>query len=514
MESGVRKIMRIKNAFRNSFFSVISQIILIVVGFFSQRVMNLRMGEELVGMNSVISNIIALLSVSELGISTAVVFHLYSALADGDEKRISSLMNLYRKAYYVFATVISVLGLIVLPFVHLFLRENSFSLGYVRTIYILWLARTVLSYLLSYKRSILIADQQEYIVSIGTLLANALNYGLIIVIVEIWQNYVLALSLNIAVEVILNALISRYVGKKYPYLKTFYKLPLEKNIVKKVLGDLKNIFVSRLSAKLLLCTDSLIMSSFISVGIVGLYSNYTMITQSLTNIVVAFTNALQPSVGNMFIERDHEKEYGVLRQITFIFFLFSSFAVSSLFALMTPFVTDIWLDREYALGLGIILWCVINFYFSTMGQPLGMMMNVTGLFDKERNLSIIVAIVNLLISLLLVGSYGVPGVLLGTFVSYVIQMVFRIYMLVGKYMGKGYKQYILESLQYIFLAAVETALVYGCKQLVYESGNILSFILLMFICVLVPNGINVLLFCRTWRFKSVYHMLKELLWKR
>ena len=84
MESGVRKYMRVKNAFRNSFFSIISKIILIAVGFFSQRVMNLRLGEELVGMNSVISNIIALLSVTELGISVAVIYHLYSAIAVKD----------------------------------------------------------------------------------------------------------------------------------------------------------------------------------------------------------------------------------------------------------------------------------------------------------------------------------------------------------------------------------------------------------------------------------------------
>ena len=68
--------MRLKNVFRNSFFSMLSQIVLIVVGFFSQRVMNLRMGEELVGMNGVFSNVIAILSVSELGISTAVVIYI------------------------------------------------------------------------------------------------------------------------------------------------------------------------------------------------------------------------------------------------------------------------------------------------------------------------------------------------------------------------------------------------------------------------------------------------------
>ena len=141
--------MRIKNIFRNSFFSLLSQFILIFVGFFSQRVMNLTMGEALIGMNSVISNIIAILSVSELGIASAIVFHLYDALAQQDEEKIASLMNLYRRAYYIFAAAITAMGLCILPFVHLFFKENVFSLSYIRLIYFLWLVRTAFSYLLS-----------------------------------------------------------------------------------------------------------------------------------------------------------------------------------------------------------------------------------------------------------------------------------------------------------------------------------------------------------------------------
>ena len=86
--------MRLKNILRNSLFSLVSQFVLIIIGFFSQRVMNLVMGESLIGMNSVIANIIAILSVSELGISSAIVYHLYEALAVRDESRIISLMNL------------------------------------------------------------------------------------------------------------------------------------------------------------------------------------------------------------------------------------------------------------------------------------------------------------------------------------------------------------------------------------------------------------------------------------
>lgn len=110
-------------------------------------------------------------------------------------------MNLYRKAYIAFALVILGLGMGVMPFIHHILKEVTFSLGYIRLVFFLWLVRTVLSYLLSYKRSILIADQKEYLVSIVMLVVNVLNYTSTIAILEFTRNYVLALGFNIGVEV-------------------------------------------------------------------------------------------------------------------------------------------------------------------------------------------------------------------------------------------------------------------------------------------------------------------------
>ncbi len=217
--------MQIKSAVKNSFFGVLGQVALIVVGFFCQRTMNLLMGAELVGMNGVISNVIALLSVSELGIATAVVYNLYSAIARKDEREIAALMNLYRKAYMVFSLAILGLGLLVMPFVHLFLTNVSFSLGYIRLVFIMWLVRTALSYLLSYKRSILIADQKEYVVSIVMLIVNVLNYSSTILILELTRSYVQALGLNILVEAASNKWISGNENRKYPFLLQLRRQP-------------------------------------------------------------------------------------------------------------------------------------------------------------------------------------------------------------------------------------------------------------------------------------------------
>lgn len=500
--------MRLKNVLRNSFFGIMGQMILILVGFFYQRTMNLRMGEDLVGINGVVSNVISLLSVTELGMSTAVVYHLYGALAANDEKKIASLMNLYRKAYYLFACVLSVLGLLCLPFIPMLMKGSSYSAGYIRIVFLLWLIRTALSYLLSYKRSILVADQKEYIVSIVTLSINALNYLACIVIIELWRNYILALTVNIFIELGLNLCLVKFINKKYPLLRQYAKTLPEKETSDRILGDVKNIFISRIALKLLVSTDNLIISGAIGTVIVGLYSNYCLITQSVLNVMLAVSGAIQPSVGNMFVEKNGEKNYQVLRQITFIFFLLSSFAAVCLYSLITPFVTNIWLGPEFQLSKGVLGCLTANTCAYIIVLPINLMMGVSGLFKRERSLTVVAAVVNLAVSLLLVRPLGLVGVLVGTFLAYCVQFGFRVRYFFAEYLQKSCLPYLKEMLQYMLLICLETFLIGRLTEYVYQGDNILQFFIIMCISMLLPNILNLALYCRSWRLRSIVELLK------
>jgi len=500
--------MRIKNAIKNSFFGVLGQAALIVVGFFCQRTMNLLMGAELVGMNGVISNVIAILSVSELGIATAVVYNLYSAISGQDEKRIAGLMNLYRKAYIAFALVILGLGLAVMPFIHHILKEVTFSLGYIRLVFFLWLVRTVFSYLLSYKRSILIADQKEYLVSITMLIVNVLNYTSTIVILELSQNYVLALGINIAVEAAGNLWLAAYVNRKYPFLVQLRKAPLEHELVGKVVDNIRNIFVTRLFTKLLLSTDKIIVSGRITTAVAGLYTNYCLVTQSVLNIMVAFAGALKPTLGHLFLEKDREKDVRVLRQITFLFFLVSSAASVCIFCLVTPFVRDLWLNEAYLMEMSFVAASVGQFFFTAMGLPLESVMSVTGLFHRERNIAIVTTLVNLVISLLLVGKLGVEGIAIGTIAAYLVQIGCRMRVFFREYIKQSALSYLADLIQYAVLTAAETALIYPLTKRIY-SGGFLSFLVIAVTAAALALAANLLLYCKSWKLKSVIGMMKR-----
>jgi O-antigen/teichoic acid export membrane protein len=490
--------VRFKNLIRNSFFAVLGQILLILFGFFSQRVLNLKLGEALVGLNGVVSNVISILSVSELGIATAVVYNLYRALAANDEEEIAGLMNLYRKAYHIFAAVISVLGLLAMPLLPYFLKDNPFSMGYVRCIYLLWLLRTVLSYLLSYRRSILIADQREYLVSIAALLANVVNYSVVIGVVSLTENYVLALSINIVVESVSNLWISWYVMRTYPFLGRLRKQPLARELRQKVFDNIKNIFVVRFANKLLVATDNVIISGFISVSFAGLFNNYSLIINSLNNIAVALSNAIQPSVGTLLAQEQQENSERMLRATTCLFFLFGSFAGCGVYAAANAFVGDIWLGADYLLKKTVVTACVLNFFVYVLSMPVGMVMGVTGLFDRERRIAVVSAAGNMILSLGLVKPLGIYGVLLGTAFAYLSQLIYRVYVFYRIYLERTAISYVKDLIQYILLFALELLWANFIRSR-YPGGGLLAFAGLCVLAAAVPLAVNLLLFGRRLR---------------
>lgn len=501
--------MRIKNMIRNSFFGLFFQVVLIVAGFFSQRVLFLQAGRELVGMNSVISNILAILSVSELGISTAVVFHLYQALARKNEFEIASLMNLYRRAYAVFALVITALGLIVLPFVHVFLKHNRFSLSYIRLIYGMWLLRTALSYLLSYKRSLLIADQKEYLAGIVTTTVSVVNYLLMILIVSLTSDYVLALGINTVIEAAGNILLSLYVDHAYPFLKRLKKEPLPQEVIRQIFTDVKNIFVMRLSVKLLTCTDSLIISTAIDVGTVGAYANYSLITQSVTNIVTALSNAVQPGIGALFVEKNQEKNHQALCLLTFVFYYIAVTCSIGLLTLMQPFIRDLWLNEQSLLEYPVVVCCAFNCLIQTIGMPLTIAMNVSGLFEKERNICMTGAALNLMLSFGLVYPFGIAGVLAATGCSYLIQLVLRLWCFFRYYVKQGLGGYLFQMVQYLLLAVIEMKIITELNIIkeVYSTGGFWHFLAAGCCCVCLSVVGNFVLFCRSERMMQIMKRL-------
>ena len=210
---------RIRNSFKNVFFNVTGQILTLILSFVTRTVLIKTLGIEYAGINGLISSIISMLSLTELGIGTAIIYNLYQPLAVHDEEKIRILMKFYKTAYRVISLVITVAGIIVMPFLPVIIKDDV-SFVNIYLVFAFYLLQTVSSYMLfAYKSGLLKADQKEYIISqigyIFTIITNIVQIFILIV----FKDYIWYIASVVIFNLLKNIVVSVKVDQLYPYVK-------------------------------------------------------------------------------------------------------------------------------------------------------------------------------------------------------------------------------------------------------------------------------------------------------
>ena len=69
--------MRTKYAIKNISMSIFSQVVIILLGFLSRKVFINSLGEEYLGVNGLLTNVLSMMVLIEGGIGISIVYNLY-----------------------------------------------------------------------------------------------------------------------------------------------------------------------------------------------------------------------------------------------------------------------------------------------------------------------------------------------------------------------------------------------------------------------------------------------------
>ena len=116
---------RVKNTSRNLIYAVILQIVKIALVFLIRIVFVYKLGEVYLGINGLFTNVIGILSLADLWMTTALMYSLYKPLAENDEQKIRMYINYFRKVYYVIALMVTVIGIAIIPFLKYLVNSTS-----------------------------------------------------------------------------------------------------------------------------------------------------------------------------------------------------------------------------------------------------------------------------------------------------------------------------------------------------------------------------------------------------
>ena len=351
---------RINKSIKNSSMALFEQIICSLMSFVGRTVFIYTLGKTYLGFNGLFGDIFSLLSLAEMGVSTAIIYLMYEPAAYHEYEKIAALLNIYKKIYMVIAIVITITGLLFLPFLDFFISDIP-KMPELPVMYLLFLFSTVISYLFVYKKSILIIDQRDYIASLIYVIAMILQNILQIIFLYITHDFIVYLIIQIMCTIGNNVAVSVYVDRHYTYLKQYKNAKIDKETKESIVKNVKAMFLSRVSSAIVTSTDNILISKYVSTVTLGIYSNYTLFTNLLRKLLTKIFGALTGSVGNLIVLESKEKVYRTFKQIWFVNFWLVAFFGVSLFVLLNPFI-EVWLGTSYLLDKKVLFIICFNLY--------------------------------------------------------------------------------------------------------------------------------------------------------
>lgn len=500
---------RTEYSMRNISVSSAVRIITIVLGYVTRMVFTRMLSQHYLGVSGLFLEFFKLLSLSELGIGIAITYALYKPIAEGDEEKQKSVMDLYRRFYNRVALFILVIGLLILPFLDVLIKGQH-EVEDLQWIYLLYLANSVVSYLFVYKKTLIDAHQQMYVSMLHYGVFMTLQYTLQIVILVCTGNFILYLVAYLLCTLLHNLAISRKAERMYPYLRGKKAAPLSDEERQDIGKNIKAMFMHKLGTVTVHNTDSLLISSMIGIVATACYANYRLIIGSVQQVLNQAFLGMSASIGNLGAVEDNRKLNSVFESVFFIDCWLYGFVAVCLFVLLEPFVA-LSFGTQYVFSADITFILCLNFYMNGIRQAVLSFRDSLGLFWYDRYKSIAEAVVNLAASIALAFFFGTSGIFWGTFVSTVLVPLWvEPYILYKHQMKQPLLRYFAKLGMYtaaVFLGGIATYCI--CSHI--EGGYVRQLFLKLPVCALVPNVLILLFFHRTAEFQHISDKVKSVL---
>lgn len=508
----MKKLSRTEYSLLNMATGIIGYGVNTVIGFVCRIVFVRMLSAEYLGISGLFTNILSMLSLAELGISSAITFALYKPIAEDDEEKISSIMRFYRMAYIVIGITVAIVGLAILPFLDVIIKDAPDIKENIYLLYLLYLFNTVISYFFSYRQSLLTAMQRQYIVTGYNYIITITQSILQIIFLLLTKEYLIYLLIQIVGGITYNIWVSAKTAEDYPYIKNKNVRKLSRAETRDLLKNIKALAVNKLSGVLVNSTDNIAITYFHGLSSVGFASNYTLFSSTLNQLVTQLFNGLTGSVGNLNASTDEDTRYYFFKALNLANFWLYGWAAIGI-AVVSGDLVSLFYGSEYVMEMKIPIILALNFYSIGMLHAVYTYKSTLGLFRYGQYLLFLTGIINLIFDVVLGRLWGTFGIYLATMIARAMTNLWYEPYAVYRYGLKKspilyIKRYLTFAIILFFTGGVCYLLCSFCHFPIV--GNV---IVKMLICSIMPNTVFYLCFRRTSEFEYLSGSMKRILEK-
>lgn len=435
---------RTTNSLRNAKVNLIIYALTILISFFSRKVFLDGLGDNFMGLMSILRNILDFLNLAELGIGWAVGVKLYKPLAENNREEIEDILKFCGYLYKKVGLTIVILGMLVSIGFPWFFDGTGVSFSLIYFCFYSFLTTLVLGYYLNYHQIILQADQKESILALSTKGIGLVKQILQLIAVILFKYIFLWILLDLLFGIFTVFLVRHQINSHYQWLQISLK-NLNKDIIvknKELFQNLKQVSIHKFSFFVLSGTDQILVYLFVNIQSVAFFANYQMLFGHITSFVNSAFSGAQASIGNLVAENDLLQIKKVYWEMMTLRFFVAGVIIFCTLSLIQPFIL-IWLGERYLLSDSVVYLLLITTLIAQVRMPNEMFINGYGLFHDVWA-PIIEAIINLLVSIIFGYYFGIVGIILGTAISTgLITLLWKPYFL----FTRGFKLQIIEFIK-------------------------------------------------------------------
>lgn len=482
------------NSERNLIAGILNKIVNIIFPFAIRTIMIQTLGTRFLGLSSLFTSILSVLSLTELGFSTAVVYSMYKPLAERDTVTVRAILNFFRRVYRIIGCVLLIIGILLLPFLPKLIHGSYPSNVNIYLLYIIYLGNTCLSYwLFAYYNALVTAIQRIDVANNINTIMTAAMYAAQIAALLLTKNYYVYLIAMPVFTIINNLALRARVKYQFPeyYCAGEISSSMKQDIKIKVTG----LLLDRLTNVTRNSFDSIFISMFLGLTQTALYNNYYYILSAVTGGMLILTNSISASVGNSVAVDTQRKNFSDMRRMNTIYMWLAGWCMVCLLCLYQPFM-QIWMGKGALLPYQTVGLISVYFYVLKMGDIREVYSSAAGLWWENRYRAIIETILNLFLNYFMGKFWGIPGIVGATLISlFFVNFIYGSTIVFKYYFSKlSVWVYFKDHFRYAVtttLAAVITVSI--CRSITFKN-SLIYFTFCAICAVVVPNLIFYLIY--------------------
>lgn len=498
--------MKTKKTFLNILTDVIPLIIIAFLGIYKVKLFLRVLGSETLGLYQLFNNIMVYVAIVDGGLTSALLFSLYKPNTQGDKKKFNELLSGGLRTFSKIGMYVFGIAALVSFFIIFLIKDSPFSYWYIVLTFILFSLSNVIEYFFVPYNALLEVKEKKYIYNIITQTGQVLLSVVEIILLLLDVKFVFILISHSVIRII-TKIIEVYVCKKeFPDVNVHEER--KDYSFKKYLGSL---MVHKVNGLIGSNIDSLIISSFLGLNAVAIYSTYNYIITMLKNILGKISSSMIALVGNS-LESNRNGMYDLYLEFNSMLFYIAIIVCTPLILAINGFI-DIFYEGkiETTMAIAISFSAILFTFIVKMATTL--FVSSGGLYKETKYCAITDTVVNLILSLSLIHIIGIPGVLIATAVSVTIAEYVLKTIVVHKHIfKKSARYYFVNNFKFITLFLIDLGVSYYLVKGV-EISSLWSW-LGFYLAFTIVNGLIILLIFKLLNETKFIHRFKILIQRK